>query len=197
MSTFNESLLVRAGSDRTRGEPPVPPIVAASIFASAGEPDRARGYGRNGNPTWEAPEVALGAIEDAEALIFSSGQAASMVLMLSLTEGRERLVIAADGYHSTRRLASRLRPQRRPARPRRPTGRPRCGARACSAGRPLGRDADQPAASGGQPRPSRRGGGRRRRPDGGQQHAGDGALQQPLAWGAAGLLYPRSPGACG
>ena len=110
MSTFNESLLVRAGSDRTRGEPPVPPIVAASIFASAGEPDRARGYGRNGNPTWEALEVALGAIEDAEALVFSSGQAASMALMLSLTEGRERLVMAADGYYSTRRLAGRLRP---------------------------------------------------------------------------------------
>jgi hypothetical protein len=33
MSTFNESLLVHAGSDRTRGEPPVPPMVAASIFA--------------------------------------------------------------------------------------------------------------------------------------------------------------------
>jgi Cys/Met metabolism PLP-dependent enzyme len=54
--------------------------------------------------------VALGAIEDAEALVFSSGQAASMALMLSLTGGRERLVMAADGYYSTRRLAGRLRP---------------------------------------------------------------------------------------
>ena len=51
--------------------------------------------------------MALGAIEDAEALVFCSGQAASMALMLSLTEGRERLVMAADGYYSTRRLAGR------------------------------------------------------------------------------------------
>jgi cystathionine gamma-synthase len=110
MTAFNESLLLHTGSNRTAGAPPVPPIVPASIFASWGEPDRARAYGRNGNPTWEALEEALGAIEDAEALVFSSGQAASMALMLALTEGRERLVMPADGYYNTRTLADRLRP---------------------------------------------------------------------------------------
>src|SRR6476620_10143529 len=110
MTTFNESLLLHAGSDRTAGAASVPPIVAASVFASLGEPDRARAYGRNGNPTWEALEQALGVIEDARALVFSSGQAASMALMLALTEGRERLVMSADGYFSTRTLANRLRP---------------------------------------------------------------------------------------
>jgi cystathionine gamma-synthase len=110
MTAFNESLLLHAGSDRTAGAPAVPPIVAASVFASWGEPDHARAYGRNGNPTWEALEQALGAIEDAGALVFSSGQAASMALMLALTEGRERLVMPAEGYFSTRTLANRLRP---------------------------------------------------------------------------------------
>ena len=69
MTAFNESLLPHAGSDRTAGAASVPPIVAASVFASWGEPDRARAYGRNGNPTWEALEQALGAIEDARALV--------------------------------------------------------------------------------------------------------------------------------
>jgi cystathionine gamma-synthase len=110
MTAFNESLLLHAGSERTAGAPTVPPIVAASIFASSGEPDPARAYGRNGNPTWEALEDALGAMEDAKALVFSSGQAASMALMLALTEGRERLVMPADGYYNTRTLADRLRP---------------------------------------------------------------------------------------
>jgi cystathionine gamma-synthase len=110
MTAFNESLLLHVGSDRTAGAASVPPIVAASVFASWGEPDRARAYGRNGNPTWEALEQALGAIEDARALVFSSGQAASMALMLALTEGRERLVMPSDGYFSTRTLATRLRP---------------------------------------------------------------------------------------
>jgi cystathionine gamma-synthase len=110
MTAFNETLLLHAGSARTDGAPPVPPIVAASIFASSGEPDPARAYGRNGNPTWEALEDVLGAIEDAKALVFASGQAASMALMLALTEGRRRLVIPADGYYNTRTLADRLRP---------------------------------------------------------------------------------------
>jgi cystathionine gamma-synthase len=110
MTAFNESVLIHAGSHRQAGIPPVPPIVAASIYASWGEPDPARAYGRNGNPTWEALEAALGAIEDASALVFSSGQAASMALMLALTEGRERLVMPVDGYYNIRVLADHLRP---------------------------------------------------------------------------------------
>src|SRR3954447_26710111 len=110
MRQVNESLLIHAGSERAAGLPPVPPIVPASVFASWGEPDDARAYGRNGNPTWEALEAALGALEDAKALVFASGQAASMALMLALTKRRERLVMAGDGYYSTRTLVDRLRP---------------------------------------------------------------------------------------
>jgi cystathionine beta-lyase/cystathionine gamma-synthase len=92
------------------GAPGAPPLVLASMFLDQGEPGPGPGYGRNGNPTWEALEEALGAVEAAEAVVFASGQAASMALMLALAEGRQRIVLPADGYYNTRVLAGRLRP---------------------------------------------------------------------------------------
>ena len=61
-------------------------------------------------PGWEALEQALGGLEDAEAVAFASGQAASMALMLALAPGRERIVLPEDGYYGGRVLADRLRP---------------------------------------------------------------------------------------
>jgi cystathionine beta-lyase/cystathionine gamma-synthase len=103
-----DSALIHAGTQRGRGEPVVPPPALTSIFASWGEP--ADGYGRGGNPTWAAVERAIGALEQAEAVIFSSGQAASMALMLALAAGRDRIVLPRDGYYNARVLADRLRP---------------------------------------------------------------------------------------
>jgi cystathionine gamma-lyase len=105
-----ESRLIHAGSDRTAGQPATPPLVPASIYVSEGEPRRERAYGRDGNPGWEALEEALGRLENAEAVVFASGQAASMALMLTLAEGRDRIVLPADGYYGTRVLAGKLRP---------------------------------------------------------------------------------------
>jgi cystathionine beta-lyase/cystathionine gamma-synthase len=105
-----ESALIHAGTPRTPGAPAVPPLVPASTYVSLGEPDPGRGYGRNGNPTWEALEEALGMIEQAGAVVFASGQAAAMALMLALAEGRQRIVLPSDGYYNTRTLAGRLRP---------------------------------------------------------------------------------------
>jgi cystathionine beta-lyase/cystathionine gamma-synthase/pimeloyl-ACP methyl ester carboxylesterase len=105
-----DSALIHAGIPRERGEPVVPPPVLASIFASAGEPGGRLAYGRNGNPTWQSLERALGAIEDADAVAFSSGQAAAMALMLALARGREHILVARDGYYNVRELARRLRP---------------------------------------------------------------------------------------
>ena len=105
-----ESRLIHAGIDRTAGQPGTPPLVPTSIYVSEGEPRRDRAYGRDGNPGWEALEEALGRLEDAEAVVFASGQAASMALMLTLAEGRDRIVLPADGYYGTRVLADRLRP---------------------------------------------------------------------------------------
>jgi cystathionine gamma-synthase len=105
-----ESRLIHAGTERVTGQPGAPPLVPASIYVSSGEPRPGRGYGREGNPGWEALEQALGGLEDAEAVVFASGQAASMALMLALAQGRERIVLPSDGYYGARVLANRLRP---------------------------------------------------------------------------------------
>lgn len=105
-----ESWLVHAGVSREPGQPVTAPLVPASIFVSAGAPAPGRGYGRDGNPGWEALEGALGGIEKADAVVFASGQAASMALMLALAGGRDRILVPADGYYRTRVLAGMLRP---------------------------------------------------------------------------------------
>src|SRR5438093_12611719 len=105
-----ESRLIHAGTERAASVPAAPPLVPASIYVSQGTPRPGRGYGRDGNPGWEALEEALGGLEDAEAVAFASGQAASMALMLALARGRERIVLPEDGYYGGRVLADRLRP---------------------------------------------------------------------------------------
>ena len=105
-----ESRLIHAGTPRVPAQPATPPLVSASIYVSEGVPRRERGYGRDGNPVWEALEEALGGLEDAEAVAFASGQAASMALMLTLARDRDRIVLPADGYYGARVLADKLRP---------------------------------------------------------------------------------------
>ncbi len=104
-----DASLVHAGSRRALGLPVTQPPALSSIHASWGEP-RADDYGRGGNPSWTALEQALGGIEDAQAVLFGSGQAASMALMLALGAGRERILLASDGYYNARVLAEKLRP---------------------------------------------------------------------------------------
>jgi cystathionine gamma-synthase len=105
-----ESRLIHAGTERVAGQPVTPPLVPATIYVSAGDPRLGRAYGRESNPSWEALEQALGGLEDAEAVVFASGQAASMALMLALAQGRERIVMPSDGYYGGRVLADKLRP---------------------------------------------------------------------------------------
>ena len=104
-----DAMLAHAGSGRRPGEPVVQPPLLATILASQGEPGDAD-YGRGGNPTWAALEDALGAIENAQAVVFASGQAASMALMLALTRERDRILLPSDGYYNARALAERLQP---------------------------------------------------------------------------------------
>ena len=105
-----ETEMIHAGTERLPGSPAAPPLVPASVYASWGVPDPPHAYGRNGNPSWEALEQALGVIEDAEAVAFASGQAASMALMLALAKSRQQVVLPSDGYYNTRMLADWLRP---------------------------------------------------------------------------------------
>jgi cystathionine beta-lyase/cystathionine gamma-synthase len=104
-----DAKLVHAGGHRDLGEPAIQPPVLATILASAGEP-RAADYGRGGNPTWAALEQALGSIESATAVVFSSGQAATLALMLALAGDRDTILMPRDGYYNARALAERLRP---------------------------------------------------------------------------------------
>jgi cystathionine beta-lyase/cystathionine gamma-synthase len=104
-----DAMVVHAGGRRKLGEPAVLPPVLATILASAGEPS-AEDYGRGGNPTWTALEQALGGMEAAQAVVFGSGQSASMALMLALTREKDRIVLPRDGYYNARVLAERLRP---------------------------------------------------------------------------------------
>jgi cystathionine beta-lyase/cystathionine gamma-synthase len=112
MNFSAESRLIHAGTERAAGAPLASPLVVTSTYVSAGEPDHARGYGREANPGWSAVEEALAAIEGpgAFAVSFASGQAASMALMLTLAPGRRTIVFPQDGYYNTRALAGMLRP---------------------------------------------------------------------------------------
>ena len=99
--------VVRAGlPDPEQGEPFLPGPVFAAPFHFTGEPsDSPATYSRYGNPTWTRYEEALGSLEGAEAVLFSSGMAA--VAALLLTQLRPGSVLAMDHgcYHSVRHLA--------------------------------------------------------------------------------------------
>lgn len=60
-------------------------------------------YGRDGNPTWEALEELLGALEGGRALAFASGLAAISAVVETLPIPG-RVVVPADAYNGTRRL---------------------------------------------------------------------------------------------
>ena len=81
------------------------------MYTSAGDPaELGYSYGRDGNPTWEQLEVAIGALEEAQAVTFASGQAATLALMLALAGDGRRLVLPNDGYYGARKLAAMLAP---------------------------------------------------------------------------------------
>ncbi len=105
------SRLLHAGLTRGEDAPSSPPIDLSTAHASSGAGDKEPyGYARLANPTWEALERALSALEDAPALAFASGQAASCALMLALCAERKQLLLPNDGYYGTRKLAVMLEP---------------------------------------------------------------------------------------
>ena len=103
-----ESTVIHAGTQRSPGAPATPPLVLASIFVSQGDVGTAHPYARDANPSWSALEHALGALEDSEAVVFGSGMAAAMALMLVVTKDRKRILVPKDGYYNIRKLAHRL-----------------------------------------------------------------------------------------
>ena len=88
----------------SKGDPVAPPIVSAAKYQLPGDPDIAYTYGRDINPTVEACEAALSALEDAPVIGFPCGMAAiTAALMVSLKAG-QRILVPSDGYYVTRAL---------------------------------------------------------------------------------------------
>jgi cystathionine gamma-synthase len=89
-----ETRSVAAGRSTSVGSPLNEPLVPASNFVLGG----ARGYSRDdGTPTWAAFEAVVGALEDAEAVSFSSGMAAVAAVFDQLPAGA-RIVWPEDCY---------------------------------------------------------------------------------------------------
>lgn len=91
------TLAVHAGRPPHEADQPLnTPLVPASTFVGGGD----REYGRWGNPTWQAFEEALGALEGGRALSFSSGLAA-VATVLDLV-GQGGVVVAPQhSYNGT------------------------------------------------------------------------------------------------
>jgi len=100
--------VVRAGlPEPEQGEPFLPGPVFAAPFHLTGDPAEAPNvYTRYGNPTWRRYEDAIGSLEDAEAVLFSSGMAAAAALLLTQLRPRSVLAVDANCYLNVRRLAS-------------------------------------------------------------------------------------------
>lgn len=87
------------------------PIHLSSTFARkrVAEPTRGYEYSRTGNPTREALEKRLAALEDAAfGLAFSSGMAAEATLALTLLQTGDHILAFDDLYGGTRRLFNRV-----------------------------------------------------------------------------------------
>ncbi len=91
------TLAVVAGRpDRVPDGPLSTPVVPASTYHAGGP----RGYGRFGNPTWDAFEAALGTLEGGRALAFASGMAAISAVLDTLPVGAV-VVTPQHAYNET------------------------------------------------------------------------------------------------
>jgi cystathionine gamma-lyase len=99
--------VVRAGlPDPEQGEPFLPGPVFAAPFHVTGDPyDAPASYTRYGNPTFGRYEQAVGELEGAEAVLFSSGMACAAALLLTNLQPGSVLAMDAGCYHGVRRLS--------------------------------------------------------------------------------------------
>jgi cystathionine gamma-synthase len=84
-----ETVAVTAGRPYHVVDAPLnPPVVFASTYVGAHDTSAAKiGYGRYGNPTWQALEQAIGALEGGGALAFASGMAAAHAVLELMPTG--------------------------------------------------------------------------------------------------------------
>ena len=94
-----ETVAVHLGRPEQPGDPVNAPIVATSTYRAEG----AHTYGRDGNPTWEAFEAVIGALEGGRAVAFASGMAA-IAAVVETVRGGGTVVADSSCYSGTRRL---------------------------------------------------------------------------------------------
>jgi cystathionine gamma-synthase len=98
------TLVVAAGRPPPGPDAPVNPAIVLSSTYHAGGP---MGYGRDGNPTWEALEQAIGTLEGGRAIAFASGMAAVSAVLDDVPLGG--VVVAPQAvYLGTHALLRRL-----------------------------------------------------------------------------------------
>src|SRR3954447_5831009 len=109
------TLAVTAGRpEKAPNAPLSTPVVHSSTYVAspvAPQPGDL-GYGRWTNPTWQAFETALGALEGGDALLFASGMAAVSAVVEQVPDGG-RVVVPAAGYNGTLVLLAELPPRGR------------------------------------------------------------------------------------
>jgi len=98
--------LRRAGL--AKGDPVALPLTMASMFHVPGDPAGFSQYGRFTNPTWDAVEHMLGHLENATAVAFPSGMAATSATFFGLLKSGDRILLPSDGYYTTRVMADRF-----------------------------------------------------------------------------------------
>ncbi|HWK66017.1 MAG TPA: cystathionine gamma-lyase [Rhizobiaceae bacterium] len=92
----------------SKGDPVPLPLTMASMFHLPGDPAGFNQYGRFANPTWDAVEKLLGHLEQATAVAFPSGMAATSAVFFGLLKSGDRILLPSDGYYTTRVLADRF-----------------------------------------------------------------------------------------
>jgi cystathionine gamma-synthase len=106
-----ETLAVHAGAEPDEISGGVSPSIQMSTTFrqdGVGKPRRGYEYGRSGNPTRQALEAAIAALEGgAHGLAYASGLAATQNVLYLLEPG-ERLILSDDAYGGTWRLASKV-----------------------------------------------------------------------------------------
>lgn len=94
-----DTAAVHLGRPEQPGDPVNAPIVMTSTYRAEG----VQTYGRDGNPTWEAFEEVVGALEGGTAIAFASGMAAVAAVIETVPAGAA-VVADRECYSGTRRL---------------------------------------------------------------------------------------------
>ena len=105
-----DTVAVSAGRPARSPDAPLNvPITPASTYVGT-DGEAAWGYGREGNPGWEACEEVIGALEGGRALTFASGMAAAQAVLDLVPPGG--VVVMPDGCYLGTAAAADIRAER-------------------------------------------------------------------------------------